>query len=156
MSLTEELRQKYHDLWERMVAHPFVVEMGEGTLPVEKFRRYFLQDYVFVDDLVAMTAMGIAKAPDFGSADRLNRFLAGILNPENDLFVRAFKELGASEEDYTSAGASPSSGTSSSHSGCLDMSARAPWSPVSCSTSGQALRAMRTGWPGTRSPAGVV
>ncbi len=107
MSLTGELRQKYNDLWERMVTHPFVVEMGEGTLPVEKFRRYFLQDYVFVDDLVAMTAMGIAKAPDFGAADRLNRFLTGILNPENDLFVRAFRELGASEEDYLSVSASP-------------------------------------------------
>ena len=107
MSLTEELRQKYHDLWERMVTHPFVMEMGDGTLPVEKFRRYFLQDYVFVEDLVAMTAMGIAKAPDFGAADHLNRFLTGILNPENDLFVRAFKELGASEEDYSSVSASP-------------------------------------------------
>lgn len=107
MGLTGELRQKHKDLWRKMVCHPFVVEMGDGTLPVEKFRRYFLQDYVFVNDLVAMTAMGIAKAPDFTGANMLNQFLVGILNPENDLFVRAFKELGASEEDYSSASASP-------------------------------------------------
>ena len=107
MGLTGELQQKHKDLWHKMVYHPFVVEMGDGTLPVEKFRRYFLQDYVFVNDLVAMTAMGIAKAPDFTGANMLNQFLVGILNPENDLFVRAFKELGASEEDYASASASP-------------------------------------------------
>jgi thiaminase/transcriptional activator TenA len=107
MSLTSELRHKYRDLWRRMVFHPFVVEMGEGTLPVEKFRRYFLQDYVFVRDLVSMTAMGIAKAPDFLAASKLDQFLAGVLDPENDLFVRAFKELGASEVDYSSANASP-------------------------------------------------
>ena len=54
-----------------------------------------------------MTAQGVAKAPDFHAADMLNRFLAGILNPENDLFVRAFKELGASEEDCASVTPSP-------------------------------------------------
>ena len=46
-----------------MVTHPFVEEMGDGTLPPEKFRRYFLQDYVFVKDLVPMIALGAAKAP---------------------------------------------------------------------------------------------
>jgi len=89
-----------------MVTHPFVVEMGNGTLPVEKFRAYFLQDYVFVHDLVAMTSMGLAKAPTFLGANQLHQFLAGILNPENDLFVRAFKELGVSEEEYAAASAS--------------------------------------------------
>jgi len=107
MSLTQSLRQQYHSLWERMVTHPFVCEMGEGTLPVAAFRRYFLQDYVFVNDLVAMTALGMAKAPNLTVANPLNQFLTGILNPENDLFVRAFKELGASEAAYTSASANP-------------------------------------------------
>lgn len=107
MSLTQSLRQQYHQLWERMVTHPFVYEMGEGTLPVAAFRRYFLQDYVFVNDLVAMTALGMAKAPDLTAANHLNQFLTGILNPENDLFVRAFRELGASEAEYASASANP-------------------------------------------------
>jgi thiaminase/transcriptional activator TenA len=107
MSLTQELRQQHHDLWQRMVTHPFVLEMGAGTLPVAKFRAYFLQDYVFVHDLVAMTAMGLAKAPTFLAANQLHRFLSGILNPENDLFVRAFRELGVSEAAYAAASPSP-------------------------------------------------
>jgi thiaminase/transcriptional activator TenA len=107
MTLTQELRHTHRDLWQRMVTHPFVIEMGEGTLPVEKFRVYFLQDYVFVRDLVTLTAMGLAKAPDMRAASRLNQFLSGILSPENDLFVRAFHALGVSEADYTGASASP-------------------------------------------------
>ena len=79
----------------------------DGTLPIANFRAYFLQDYVFVHDLVAMTSMGLAKAPTFLAASQLHQFLAGILNPENDLFVRAFKELGVSEEEYARASASP-------------------------------------------------
>ena len=107
MTLTQELRHKYHDLWEKMVTHPFVLEMGDGTLPVEKFRSYFSQDYVFVSDLVSLTALGMSKAPDFAAAGMLNQFLTGILNPENDLFVRALRELDASEEELTAAVASP-------------------------------------------------
>ena len=90
-----------------MVTHPFVTEMGDSTLPAEKFRTYFLQDYVFVRDLVSMTALGMSKAPDFDAAARLHGFLTGILDPENDLFMRAFAALGASEEDYSAASASP-------------------------------------------------
>ncbi len=107
MSLTKELRRKHRVLWHRMVTHPFVTEMGDGALPVKKFRTYFLQDYVFVRDLVSMTALGISKAPDFESANVLNRFLTGILDPENDLFLRAFEEMGVSEREYASAEASP-------------------------------------------------
>jgi thiaminase/transcriptional activator TenA len=90
-----------------MVHHPFVVEMGDGTLPNEKFKRYFLQDYVFVGDLVSLTAQGISKAPNLDAASRLHSFLTGILDPENDLFLRAFNILGASEQEYSSASASP-------------------------------------------------
>ena len=107
MSLTSELRERHRDLWRKMVTHPFVTEMGDGTLPVEKFRAYFLQDYVFVADLVSTVALAMSKAPDFEAASRLNRFLTGILNPENDLFVRAFAELGATEAEYSAASASP-------------------------------------------------
>ncbi len=107
MSLIRELRAKYDDLWERMVTHPFVLEMGDGTLPTAKFRAYFLQDYVFVKDLVSMVAVGVSKAPDFRAAGMLNRFLEGILDPENDLFMRAFDQLGATEEEYSAAQALP-------------------------------------------------
>ena len=107
MTFTQELRHKHHDLWHRMVTHPFVIAMGDGTLPVAKFRAYFLQDYVFVHDLVALTSMGLAKAPTFLAANQLHQFLAGILNPENDLFVRAFTELGVSPEEYAAVSASP-------------------------------------------------
>ena len=106
MSLTGEMKAANADLWERMVTHPFVEEMGDGTLPPEKFRRYFLQDYVFVKDLVPMIALGVAKAPTIEEGDPLVKFLAA-LGPENDLFQRAFAELGASEAEYSAASATP-------------------------------------------------
>jgi hypothetical protein len=43
-------------LWEAMVTPPFVTDMGDGAMPVAKFRDYFIQDFVFVRDLVKMVA----------------------------------------------------------------------------------------------------
>lgn len=111
MSLTQELKERHAGLWQKMVSHPFIEEMGDGTLSRERARRYFLQDYVFVNDLVAMIAHGTAKAPSVEAASHLYGFLSVILSPEsadeNDFFMRAFDILGASEEDYSSATASP-------------------------------------------------
>ena len=98
-------------MWRRMVDHPFVNEMGEDTLSLERGRRYFLQDYVFVNDLVAMMSMGIAKAPSLEAASHIHAFLDGILDPraaaENDFFLRAFETLGASAAEYSAVSANP-------------------------------------------------
>ena len=107
MGLTEQFRREYSKLWEQTVTHPFVIELGQGSLPIDKFKAYFLQDYLFVRHLVSFTALGIAKAPDLEMARRLNQFLSGILDPEHDLFARVFKALGLSEQQYMSAEASP-------------------------------------------------
>jgi len=81
--------------------------MADGSLSPEIFKTYFLQDYVFVNDLVPLAAQGIAKAPNLDAASIFNEFLVGVLDPENDLFMRFFDELGATQEDYSSAKASP-------------------------------------------------
>ncbi len=111
MSITRELKLRHADLWRRMVNHPFVNEMGDGSLSLARGRRYFLQDYVFVNDLVAMISMGVAKAPDLAAGSHLHGFLSGILDPEaaaeNDFFLRAFDILGATQEEYSSVSASP-------------------------------------------------
>ena len=107
MTLANNLKAKYSDLWESMTHHKFVFQMADGTLSSDIFKRYFLQDYVFVNDLVPLAAQGIAKAPNLDAASIFNGFLVGVLDPENDLFMRFFDELGVTQEDYSSAKASP-------------------------------------------------
>ena len=103
MALSDELRNTNEDLWERVVTHPFVQELGEGTLPVEVFRRYFLQDYLFVKSLAKVVGMGVAKAPSLEAARPLSPFLETLLNAESALFFRAFEELGVPTEEYQKA-----------------------------------------------------
>lgn len=96
MPLSDNLKSKYHTLWERMVTHPFVQELGDGTLPREKFSLYFQQDYLFLKDLVALLCAATARSPDYHGARTVNAFLGIILGGEEELFQRAFQGLGLS------------------------------------------------------------
>ena len=97
--LTSDLKTRYGNLWEQVVTHPFIREMGDATLPKTVFRRYFVQDYAVVGDIVGLVAHGIAKAPNFDGAAVLNRFMHGILNPEKEIFLRVFRDFEAAPEE---------------------------------------------------------
>ena len=93
MSIAEALRANHADAWERVVRHPFVLALGDGTLPREAFAAYMVQDYLFVDALMRTVAHGIAKSPDAIAAKGLNGFLQTLLGAEDDLFGEALTTL---------------------------------------------------------------
>lgn len=41
------LRQQAGADWQHYVAHPFLRQLADGTLPEPAFRRYLTQDYLF-------------------------------------------------------------------------------------------------------------
>lgn len=97
----------HSDLWDRATNHPFINDLGDGSLPIEKFRRYFIQDYVFVNDLSKTLGIAEAKAPDMASARPMAEFQSALMGAEDALFLRAFKELGVEESEWRSAALSP-------------------------------------------------
>jgi thiaminase (transcriptional activator TenA) len=58
------------EVWDAQHAHPFVRGVGEGTLPVEAFRFWVRQDYLFLKDYVRVLALASARAPDLASIAR--------------------------------------------------------------------------------------
>jgi thiaminase/transcriptional activator TenA len=107
MSVTETLKRNSPRLWLAATTHPFIDELGLGTLPRAKFRRYFIQDYVFLRDLVKVSALAVAKAPDTESARTMGGFLNVLLGAEDALFVRAFRSLRVTEKAWREADPSP-------------------------------------------------
>jgi formylaminopyrimidine deformylase / aminopyrimidine aminohydrolase len=74
-------------LWQRITSHPFVVAAADGTLPVEAFDRWLVEDHHFVVGFRRFLAGLVALAPDEPARD----LLAGGLVPlqaELDLFRR--------------------------------------------------------------------
>ena len=60
MRASEHLRGKYAYLWDRLFQHPFVVGVGNGELPLDKFRFYVKQDYYFLVQYSRMLALAAA------------------------------------------------------------------------------------------------
>jgi thiaminase/transcriptional activator TenA len=50
-------------LWERMLAHPFLVQTREGTIPHDTFAAWMRQDYLFVEAAIPFLAALIPKGP---------------------------------------------------------------------------------------------
>ncbi|MEL0553325.1 MULTISPECIES: TenA family protein [Enterobacteriaceae] len=55
------LRQQAGDDWTHYVAHPFVRQLADGSLPEPAFRRYLTQDYLFLIHFARSYALLVSK-----------------------------------------------------------------------------------------------
>ena len=53
MSFCEEIERESEAQREAMAFHPFVQGIGNGTLPMDRFKHFITQDYVYLIDLPA-------------------------------------------------------------------------------------------------------
>ena len=75
MSVSQQLHQAAAPIWEACLKHPFVTGIGDGTLDVEKFRHFMLQDYLYLFDYARVFALGVVKARD---PDLMRTFAASV------------------------------------------------------------------------------
>jgi thiaminase/transcriptional activator TenA len=85
MSFSSHLRQLAESIWKAQLTHPFVVALGDGTLPEQKFRYYILQDARFLGDLARVFSAAAQKAPDSDSALRFNKLAEDTIVVERSL-----------------------------------------------------------------------
>ena len=104
---SEILRDRAATIWEQEHQHPFVVELGEGTLPLEKFQWYMKQDYLFLIDFSRVIALAVAKAETLEDMGWFARLLHETLNTEMSLHVSFCKEFGITEDELLATRLSP-------------------------------------------------
>lgn len=98
-SFTEALRDGVAPCWRAAVAHRFVRELADDSLPDPVYAAYLRQDYAFIGNLVSLVGAGVAFAPSMPVKARLSAFLGVLTGPENDYFERSFAALGVPLED---------------------------------------------------------
>ena len=99
------LWQQAAPAWEAVSVHPFLSELQAGTLPIEKFRFYILQDYLYLGAFGRAAAAALSLAPDTDSALRL---LKRVTTPvERPLHADLFAALGVTEDEAEAAAPSP-------------------------------------------------
>ena len=92
-------------IWEAISAHPFLSELQAGTLPLESFRYYVVQDYLYLAGFGRAAAAGLSMARDTDTARRLLRRVSTPV--ERPLHVGLFEALGVSEDEAENAIPSP-------------------------------------------------
>ena len=98
LSVSARLRQAAAPIWEECLRHPFVTGIGDGTLGVEKFQYFMLQDYLYLFDYARVFALGVVKARD---PELMRAFAANvdaILGGEMNIHRAYMERLGITED----------------------------------------------------------
>lgn len=85
MTFSRQLQTLAGQIWAAQLTHPFVVGLGNGTLPERKFKYYILQDALFLADLASTFAAAAQKAPDAESATKFAKLVEETLLVERSL-----------------------------------------------------------------------
>ncbi|KAL3923428.1 MAG: hypothetical protein SGILL_001661 [Bacillariaceae sp.] len=98
--LTDQLRLKAGDQWERVINHRFTKELAAGTIDRDNvLKRYLMQDHRFLDSFSVLLASIIAHLPTLQDRIPGAQFLAVITGPENTYFERSFEAMGITEKE---------------------------------------------------------
>jgi thiaminase/transcriptional activator TenA len=79
----------------RILAHPFVAGLTDGSLPRDAFRHYVVQDALYLVDYARALALVGAKAPDEGAISMFASHAHGALEVERSLHAWLLEGLGA-------------------------------------------------------------
>ena len=104
-SFSEQLRVEAEPIWRKIFDHPFLKEIKNGTLPVETFRYYLAQDYLYLEGFGRTVAMAMAKAPD---SQTLQDLACRVMTPvERPLHNKLLADSGLTLADAQNAVRSP-------------------------------------------------
>jgi len=104
---TERLYANVQPIWAQNHHHPFVQELGKGTLAAEKFIHYLKQDYVYLIQYAKLFAIGTVKAHNLETMNKLAGILHETLHIEMELHRQYAKSFGISREELESAKPAP-------------------------------------------------
>ena len=99
------LWQTASSIWGSISKHPLLLELQQGSLPVEKFRFYIIQDYLYLGAFGRAAASALAMAPDDETARKL---LLRVSTPvERPLHTDLFDRLGVTQDEISRSAPAP-------------------------------------------------
>lgn len=98
-SFTDRLFTNVQPIWEQNHQHPFVQEIGKGTLPKEKFIYYMKQDYVYLIDYAKLFSAAVSKSRELELMEKFSQILHETLHFEMDLHRQFAAEFGITREE---------------------------------------------------------
>ena len=99
MLFTDYLYENSKEVWDKYLEHPFLIELGEGTLDKEKFRKYLIQDYLYLIEYAKVYAMACVKSRNMKELKKFHNGVGGSIETETANHIMYLKDFGENIED---------------------------------------------------------
>ena len=86
-------------IFTRILAHPFVAGLADGSLPRDAFTHYVVQDALYLVDYARALAIVGAKGPDEHAIAMFSAHAQGAIEVERSLHLGLFRELGVTDAE---------------------------------------------------------
>ncbi len=99
MKFTDRLYKENEFLWQKYLTHPFIKEMIDESLDIEKFKYYMLQDYIYIKEYLKVFAIGLSKTDDALLRTNLAKSIAAIGWEVDNVHVKYMDKIGITEDE---------------------------------------------------------
>lgn len=103
MKITDRLYEAVKEIWDSYNQHPFVKGIADGSLDIDKFKFYMVQDYIYLMQYSKVFALGIVKAQTEGDMRMFADLVHSTLNSETATHKAYLKRLGITASDMENA-----------------------------------------------------
>jgi thiaminase/transcriptional activator TenA len=99
LTLTDELFESVKPIWDAQLEHPFVKGLGDGSLEVDRFKRWVLQDYLYLKEFARIFAWAVTKTERLETMGWYAKVLDLTLNTEMSLHRKYAERFGISADE---------------------------------------------------------
>jgi thiaminase/transcriptional activator TenA len=107
MTFTEQLWDSNTDIFDAILAHPFITGLTDGTLPEAAFAHFVVQDGLYLRDYARALAVVATRAPRPEAMQMFARHAADAVAAELELHSSLLPELGISAAEAEATGPTP-------------------------------------------------
>lgn len=90
----QHLRQQTAGIWQAIYTHPFVLEVGQGTLARPAFEFFIRQDYLYLKEFARVLCLGGAKADTLDTLAMFTEHAATVVRVEHTFHTTFAVQLG--------------------------------------------------------------
>ncbi|WP_332238622.1 thiaminase II [Sporolactobacillus sp. KGMB 08714] len=119
MEISERARLANQSLWEQSFNHPFVQEIRDGSLALDKFRFYVKQDAYYVREFAKIHGLAAAQADDPKIVAALSDIAVGLAEGELQMHRRFFADLQVGGEEWAAFRPAPAAYAYIAHLYCV-------------------------------------
>jgi len=99
MTFMQEVVADSKEIWDQCVASPFVQELKSGTLPMEKFKEYMIQDSIYLKHYARIYGQAIYRSSALRDIQMYYSVLSFVNETEGNVRLEYLKQFGLTDDD---------------------------------------------------------